>query len=228
MSGLLTKSLSNDELDSLGYFLDSIDDGMPLEMVDGYYSALICSPDMISPSQFLPNILGSHEFETPSQSSKYISYLLRHWNTISRHITKNKPYPLIASRYDDIFKDKLYGLAWCVGFVEGTKENLKAWSKISNDTKNKYLVEPILSLAHEYKNYITIKMISIKINERHEFLRSISKHLPMIYKYFDSDRIQSRKSKETTCDRNKINKIGRNEPCPCGSGKKYKHCCGKN
>lgn len=22
-------------------------------------------------------------------------------------------------------------------------------------------------------------------------------------------------------------KIGRNEPCPCGSGKKYKHCCGK-
>ena len=22
-------------------------------------------------------------------------------------------------------------------------------------------------------------------------------------------------------------KIGRNEPCPCGSGKKYKHCCGR-
>lgn len=24
------------------------------------------------------------------------------------------------------------------------------------------------------------------------------------------------------------NKIGRNDPCPCGSGKKYKNCCGKN
>lgn len=22
-------------------------------------------------------------------------------------------------------------------------------------------------------------------------------------------------------------KVGRNEPCPCGSGRKYKHCCGK-
>ncbi|MDD3994757.1 MAG: SEC-C metal-binding domain-containing protein [Dehalococcoidales bacterium] len=22
-------------------------------------------------------------------------------------------------------------------------------------------------------------------------------------------------------------KVGRNAPCPCGSGKKYKHCCGK-
>ena len=26
----------------------------------------------------------------------------------------------------------------------------------------------------------------------------------------------------------KTNKIGRNEPCPCGSGKKYKNCCGRN
>ena len=25
----------------------------------------------------------------------------------------------------------------------------------------------------------------------------------------------------------KVKKIGRNEPCPCGSGKKYKQCCGK-
>ena len=26
----------------------------------------------------------------------------------------------------------------------------------------------------------------------------------------------------------RVKKIGRNEPCPCGSGKKYKQCCGKN
>ncbi len=26
----------------------------------------------------------------------------------------------------------------------------------------------------------------------------------------------------------KSKKIGRNDPCPCGSGKKYKHCCGRN
>ena len=26
----------------------------------------------------------------------------------------------------------------------------------------------------------------------------------------------------------RVQKIGRNDPCPCGSGKKYKHCCGRN
>ena len=25
----------------------------------------------------------------------------------------------------------------------------------------------------------------------------------------------------------RVEKIGRNDPCPCGSGKKYKHCCGR-
>jgi preprotein translocase subunit SecA len=25
----------------------------------------------------------------------------------------------------------------------------------------------------------------------------------------------------------KSTKVGRNDPCPCGSGKKYKQCCGK-
>ncbi len=24
-----------------------------------------------------------------------------------------------------------------------------------------------------------------------------------------------------------VPKVGRNDPCPCGSGKKYKHCCGR-
>ena len=28
--------------------------------------------------------------------------------------------------------------------------------------------------------------------------------------------------------KNTQKKIGRNDPCPCGSGKKYKDCCGKS
>jgi len=38
------------------------------------------------------------------------------------------------------------------------------------------------------------------------------------------DIISTPKPEQTTV----IEKVGRNEPCPCGSGKKYKHCCGKS
>ena len=36
----------------------------------------------------------------------------------------------------------------------------------------------------------------------------------------DSDKVKKATPK-------KVNKVGRNQPCPCGSGKKYKQCCGK-
>jgi preprotein translocase subunit SecA len=35
------------------------------------------------------------------------------------------------------------------------------------------------------------------------------------------------KSKTINRQPKKATKVGRNDPCPCGSGKKYKHCCGK-
>jgi preprotein translocase subunit SecA len=38
--------------------------------------------------------------------------------------------------------------------------------------------------------------------------------------------VPERESKQETV-RRATPKVGRNDPCPCGSGKKYKHCCGK-
>ena len=39
--------------------------------------------------------------------------------------------------------------------------------------------------------------------------------------------VPDREYKQETVRRDQP-KVGRNDPCPCGSGKKYKHCCGKN
>ena len=40
--------------------------------------------------------------------------------------------------------------------------------------------------------------------------------------------VSSRSESENQQIRRTTPKIGRNDPCPCGSGKKYKNCCGKN
>ena len=42
---------------------------------------------------------------------------------------------------------------------------------------------------------------------------------------FDKELLLEQKKSGTVV---KAKKIGRNDPCPCGSGKKYKYCCGKN
>lgn len=46
-------------------------------------------------------------------------------------------------------------------------------------------------------------------------------------KYFDYEDVFFDYAQEVPFVNN-VNKTGRNDPCPCGSGKKYKKCCGKN
>lgn len=41
------------------------------------------------------------------------------------------------------------------------------------------------------------------------------------------DLVENRGQGESQKQPVRVNKIGRNDPCPCGSGKKYKKCCGK-
>ncbi len=72
-------------------------------------------------------------------------------------------------------------------------------------------------------------------DEFEEFRRQIV--LPMILRHFDMfphmPRIQSkevvtaRKRPQVTVREEKYLGTGRNEPCPCNSGKKHKKCCGR-
>ena len=45
--------------------------------------------------------------------------------------------------------------------------------------------------------------------------------------YVDEDVEDGEETKQMPIRRD-APKIGRNDPCPCGSGKKYKKCCGRN
>lgn len=47
---------------------------------------------------------------------------------------------------------------------------------------------------------------------------------------FDEDKQKAlyKEQKMSTTVRNEGPKVGRNDPCPCGSGLKYKKCCGKH
>jgi preprotein translocase subunit SecA len=62
--------------------------------------------------------------------------------------------------------------------------------------------------------------IQIQREEQVQDLRREQEDQPMYYGPADGG---SGRSKTVKKDR----KVGRNDPCPCGSGKKYKKCCGK-
>jgi len=49
----------------------------------------------------------------------------------------------------------------------------------------------------------------------------------MIYEYFAPHRRMAATAHDQIAPRRRQSKVGRNDPCPCGSGKKYKRCCGQ-
>jgi len=55
------------------------------------------------------------------------------------------------------------------------------------------------------------------------------KHEEILNKGFDMDKVRETPKGLTPLEpiKNEGPKVGRNDPCPCGSGKKYKQCCGK-
>ncbi len=74
-------------------------------------------------------------------------------------------------------------------------------------------------------------LIGMDIITRGDFaITNSDKKTTFSYRWPSRERIdfvkELRKTNETLPTR-AFRKVGRNDPCPCGSGKKYKHCCGK-
>ena len=109
-----------------------------------------------------------------------------------------------------------YGLSTLemAGFLDGINESLVEPNPI--DTMEE---DTVVSLAFDteklYKN-----MVDAKADWLYE--------LPQWDAIYDAETrkkmyLEQKKSGTVVVGK----KVGRNDPCPCGSGKKYKHCCGK-
>ena len=102
-----------------------------------------------------------------------------------------------------------------VGFLDGINDSLKEANPIETmeeDTE--------VSLAFDKE-----KLYKNMVDARADWLYE----LPQWNDIYDEEtrkRLFLEQRKSGTIRKEK--KIGRNDPCPCGSGKKYKKCCGKN
>jgi uncharacterized protein len=62
---------------------------MNLEQLDGFFAALICGPDLVRPSEYLPEIWGGSEmadeeaFASQPQLKDFLDLVMRHWNAIA-------------------------------------------------------------------------------------------------------------------------------------------------
>lgn len=212
--------LTEGELDWLGGFLTSTqvpDSAMSLEMVDGFFTALIVGPDIVRPSAYLDAIWGGAEreapaFDTKEQAEYVMGLLMRRWNAIAEGIMIGDPAPALIMD----FGDTLMGQDWADGFLLGLDyhESLAATGKIEKHTDR--LIEPVLALAGPE---VYGSRISASRREK------IFDDLPDIILRCAAAWRPNAVTAPTPAPVHSA-KVGRNDPCPCGSGKKYKKCCG--
>lgn len=102
-----------------------------------------------------------------------------------------------------------------VGFLDGINDSLKKSNPIEEMTE-----DTVVNLGYDiellYKNMVDAKA---------EWLYTLEAWNTLIPDENRRKELYREQKKANTVVKDK--KIGRNDPCPCGSGKKYKFCCGK-
>ena len=95
-----------------------------------------------------------------------------------------------------------------------------------------YIHDIMISPEINIQNFMNVEGLNIKdLDEANEYIQlimNLHNNIPhyALYGYSPNDLMElSRKEWEREKEGIKKNKIGRNDLCPCGSGKKYKNCC---
>jgi uncharacterized protein len=224
----LNTPLSEDELDRLCDFLDSLKSpsAMNIERLDGFLCALIAGPEAVMLSEYLPKIIGADATEAPSfdtieQAQDIANLLARHWTTIENTLSAGEIYlPILLVDEANLSR----GNNWARGFVDGMDMRPALWRSLLESAEHRGAAFPILALAHENDPNPELRFDSLTPEKREELLHVMTACLVKIYQYFDDDRAIAAISAVQPIKRSSP-KIGRNDACACGSGKKFKHCC---
>lgn len=182
---------------------------------------------MVLPSEYLPEVWGEDfSFDSDEQASDILSLLMRHWNAIAAELqhTLEEPnvyLPVLLEREDGVAP----GNDWAHGFMRGVQMRPRSWSPLVNDEDHGGPMVAIMILHYEHDPDPQMRPPPILREKREELLEAMIAGLPHIYRYFEPYRQALARMPAQLPRLRSGPKIGRNEPCPCGSGRKYKHCC---
>ena len=229
-----SEPLTDAEFERLSGILARFDNKQPmnLEQLDGFLAALICGPEIVRPSEYLPVIFGSDvvledSFGSQSVLQDFLSLIMRHWNVIADTLHSGDVFlPLLLEGDDGV----THANDWATGFRRGMEFHKEQWAALLSDEQHGGLLVPIFALAHEHDPNPDMRPYkeAISAEKREKLIVGAAAGVTGIYRYFKAQRLVEKQPLDlATTFRRTEPKIGRNDQCPCGSGKKFKQCCGR-
>lgn len=221
--------LNDSDLDRLEQVLEADvfqGDAMRLDEIQAILCAIVSGPIPVAPSVWLPDVLGkgAEKIEDP-QVAEAIELLMRLNNDIAAALLADETVSPVLYPIDESCESYDYA-AWADSYVYGAGlagDWYELAGKHAEDLSE--LLEPMFLLNGMLKEDVEKSGDRwFSPAEEARLINDIQENLPVVvqalYNFW-----RNKRSGGTV--RNEEPKSGRNDPCPCGSGRKFKQCCGR-
>lgn len=227
----LTTPLTDNEYDRLDRFLlDRIDEEadtqdkdegvLDISELDGLFTALVSGPISALPSQWLPVVWGDFEpvWDSQEEFEEIFSLMIRHMNVIA-HILMEYPQEFEPMFLGREVEGNAYTIVdeWCDGYVRGVELLQDDWNAGGAEMAD--LLAPMYAFTEKTK----WRGHDLDDDERETIRQAITPNARNIHAFWLERRSDHAPVAQPV--RRSAPRVGRNDPCPCGSGKKYKKCC---
>jgi uncharacterized protein len=197
------------------------DDAMLLCELDGYLAGLAVCPVPIEPLEWLPLVWGGDgvvPFEEPADVQWLRDMVVARYAEVVRDLANGRLKPVfdVDERNGEILWEP-----WVEGFAAARSLRPDGWSALiaGDDAEAIAALNAMTVLADVAAD--ASDLTSIEINGIcDDAARLIPKHIARLQAW------RARQAGPAAPAGAKPVKVGRNDPCACGSGKKYKRCCG--
>ena len=210
-------------LDKLEQYLES-DQSPPNSMyisdLDGFLTGIVIGPELILPSEWLPVVWGGEEpvFLDAEQAAEITSAILKRYNDI-RATLRGERWTISPIFWEGP-DGSLIAMDWAEGFMDAVRLRIDAWQPLFLHRTKADLLMPILILCcdQDGKSYLPEILADddVLIKTAPELIPDV---VDAIYWFWQERSVTPVPFRAEATQ-------GRNEPCHCGSGKKFKRCCG--
>lgn len=230
--------LTDEDIQELDQFLmdaEGIEESMDIATLDGFLTAIVCGPKTIMPSEWMRWVWDMEsgedapEFKDQAQAQRILGLLMRHMNDIARtlHQAPDQYEPLLMENPND--GDPIPILdEWCSGFMKGVQLDQDGWLPVIVGKPD--WVSTILLYGTE-EGWEALKKKNLSMEEHKALADGLAGTVRKIHALWLEERGKqiAQGHLPGVVRREPVrnpNKVGRNDPCPCGSGKKFKQCHG--
>lgn len=213
---------------------DAPENSMDASMIDGFLTAILSGPRLIMPGEALRWIWdtengkdGAH-FKDEQEAQKILGLVMQQWNAIAQVLMQDpQAYePLILERTLDEGRVIPIIDEWCMGYQKGMALDKDGWAELSIAQPD--LLKPVWLYGSE-GGWEILQKYPLSDEEHEQMADSLGDMARQAHAWFLQRRDPSSlKTPATSPVRREGPKLGRNDPCHCGSGRKYKQCHGAN